>query len=148
MLTKGNKIKMVKELPGFNRVGDIFEVVNVNDDGSITIKSSYGVGIMSYKEFEEYFKVVEELKWVKLNDYIINPGKDLVNSLCNLSIGKIGDMEIKTDNEEFVMLKFGDYVVEAKLHPDDEFDLIKGIKICLCRLNNLINKKILNSLIK
>lgn len=148
MLTKGNEIKMVKEISGFNRVGDTFEVVNVNDDGSIIIKSSYGVGVMSYKEFEEYFKVVEELKWVKLNDYIINLDEDLVKLLCNLSIGKIGDMEIKTDNGEFVMLRFGDYVTEAKLHPDDEFDLIKGIKICIYRLNNLINRELLNALIK
>lgn len=147
MLVKGNKIEMVKALPHFNMVGDVFEVVHVGLDGSITIKSSYGIGVMSYKEFEEYFKIVKEYEWVKLNEYIINPDMDLVKSLCDLSIGKIGDMDIKTDNEKFVMLKFGEYVTEAKLHPEDEFDLIKGIKICICRLNKIINKKILNKLI-
>lgn len=148
MLVKGNKIEMIKALPEFNMVGDVFEVTNVGADGSITIKSSYGIGVMSYKEFEEYFKIVKEYEWVKLNEYIINPDMDLVKSLCDLSIGKIGDMDIKTDNEKFVMLKCGKYVTEAKLHPEDEFNLIKGIKICICRLNKIINRKMLSRLIK
>lgn len=42
MLIKGNKIKMIKAIGDFNKVGDIFEVTNISNDGSITIKAPYG----------------------------------------------------------------------------------------------------------
>ena len=47
MLVKGDKIKMTKAISGFNKVGDIFEVMGIFDSGSISFKCSYGTGLMT-----------------------------------------------------------------------------------------------------
>lgn len=62
MLVKGDKIKQVKEINGFNKVGDEFLIKDI-DVGVITFESTYGRGVMSYDEFERYFEKVVEEKW-------------------------------------------------------------------------------------
>ncbi|MGL4450710.1 MAG: hypothetical protein ACRCTZ_05925 [Sarcina sp.] len=146
MLVNGNKIKMIKAIPGFDRVGEEFEVSNVSEDGTITIRTSYGVGVMSYKEFENHFELVKEYKWVKLSEFFGEFEEDELEDLAKLSIGSLVDIEIQTDCEYFIKLKYGFFEVGSYLHPEDEFDRKRGINICICRLNEQINKFMLKQL--
>lgn len=129
MLIKGNKVKMIKALGDFNKVGDIFEVTNISDEGSITIKAPYGIGIMSYKEFEQNFEIYKEIKWT---DWIKIDGK--------LSC------YYKTNNVDTVIVKRLGVVKEARLHPDDVFDLNVGIEIAYLRATIEIHKNRLKRL--
>lgn len=60
MITKGTKIKLVKRIGSFDKVGEICEVVKVNENAVITFKCSIGMGCMSYDELNKYFEVCEE----------------------------------------------------------------------------------------
>ena len=56
MLLQGDIIKLVHPINGFDRVGDIYEVVDILDGGMISFRCGYGAGVMSYDEFETYFE--------------------------------------------------------------------------------------------
>lgn len=118
MLIKGDKIKQVKEINGFNRVGDIFEVVGI-DDNSISIKSDIGVGIMSYCEFEKYFeKVIEETwsEWKEQYNYLFDD---------------ILEYRIKGRVTE---CRFSDGIhTYSKNMDEDEYSLKKGIDVCVIK---------------
>ena len=64
MITSGSRIKLVKPMGMFNKVGEICEVVKVNEDAVIIFKCSFGMGCMSYDELDRYF-VVEDNKELK-----------------------------------------------------------------------------------
>ena len=64
MLIVGDKIKQTKALPGYDRIGDVFEVTTVQD-AVISFQTVYGCGIMSYNEYETYFEKVIERHWTK-----------------------------------------------------------------------------------
>lgn len=57
MIAKGSRIKLVKPMGMFDKVGEICEVVKVNEDAVITFKCSIGYGCMSYDELDRYFEV-------------------------------------------------------------------------------------------
>ena len=62
MLVKGNKIKMIKEIGSQKLLNQIFEVVKISNDIIEFSHNYYGKGVMSYKEFEEYFELIKEVK--------------------------------------------------------------------------------------
>lgn len=68
MIAKGSRIKLVKPMGMFDKVGEICEVVKVNEDAVITFKCSLGYGCMSYDELDKYF-VVEEFNNTKPKKY-------------------------------------------------------------------------------
>ena len=117
MLIKGDKIKQVKEINGFNRVGDIFEVVDI-DGNSISIKSDIGVGIMSYCEFEKYFEKVVEETWSEWKTYYYND-KHLLRYRTK---GRLTECEFSDGIHTF-----------SKNMDEDEYDLEKGIKVCIIK---------------
>ena len=57
MIAKGSRIKLVQPMGMFDKVEEICEVVNVNEDAVITFKCSFGMGCMSYDELSKYFEV-------------------------------------------------------------------------------------------
>ena len=57
MIAKGSRIKLVQPMGMFDKVGEICEVVKVNEDAVITFKCSLGMGCMSYDELDRYFEV-------------------------------------------------------------------------------------------
>ena len=57
MITKGSRIKLVHPMGMFDKVGEICEVVKVNEDAVITFKCSLRMGCMSYDELDRYFEV-------------------------------------------------------------------------------------------
>lgn len=109
MLLKGDKIKQVKEINGFNKVGFEFEVLDI-DMGMISFISSFGKGIMSYDEFEKYFEKVVEEVWSDWN----------TDSLIQYRTkGKLIECKFHDGTHTF-----------AKCLPEDEFDLNIGLEIC------------------
>ena len=64
MLTKGDKIVLVNKMGAFTNVGEICEVIEVDENGTIWFKFGNGMhmGCMSANEFEKYFKKYEEPK--------------------------------------------------------------------------------------
>lgn len=138
MLIVGNKIKMIKAIDGLDKVGDEFEVTNIAEDGVITFKSSYGVGVMNYKEFEEHFEIVKEIVWTEWS------------SMGYLSdeFDGIGVIH-RTNNVDRVEVYGGSGLkTVAKLHPNDIFDFEKGLDIAMLRMKKLILDKKLKELIK
>lgn len=125
MLIKGDKIKLVKDMQPFS-IGDIFEVVNVSDDGVITIKNKYGQGIMSYDIFTKYFEKIQPREWTKWKNIEVQ-----------------GNVIKYRTNGKRVMVRYGIYVAIANCHPDDVFDLDTGLQLAISRLNYKIAKQVL-----
>lgn len=64
-MIKGDKIKLVKKMGMFDNIGEICEVINVDENGVISFrfgKNGMHLGCMSYNEFEKYFELVQETK--------------------------------------------------------------------------------------
>lgn len=54
-MIKGDKIKLVKKMGMFDNIGEICEVINVDENGVISFrfgKNGMHLGCMSYNEFE------------------------------------------------------------------------------------------------
>ena len=119
MLLIGDKIKLVNPIGEFNRVGDVFDVTDILDGGEILFSCSYGLGVMSYDEFERYFEKKRILTWSRWE-----------------AIRFDGDSVIYTyrTNGKRIELRHGNLRASASCHEGDDFDLNKGLTLCLARL--------------
>ena len=80
MIIKGDKIKLVQKIGNFDKVGDVFEITGV-DDGIVSFSCGYGTGCMTYEEFENYFKKLNQLKRdIEVNGRAIT--MDLLLTIC------------------------------------------------------------------
>lgn len=64
-MIKGDKIRLIAKMGMFDNIGEICEVVNVDENGVISFrfgKNGMHLGCMSYNEFEKYFELVQETK--------------------------------------------------------------------------------------
>lgn len=113
MLTNGDRIKMVNSINGLDcLVNKVFEVISV-DNGVISFKSDFGIGFMSEDEFKNNFVMVRNwTKWIYTTKFYA----------------------YKTDNKKYVKVKKDGSKTRASCHPTDEFDLNKGIAVCLKRI--------------
>lgn len=134
MITKGSKIKLVKPMGLFNKIGEICEVVKINEDAVITFKCSLGMGCMSYNELDKYFEVCDNAKiknkpkrtwnnWV--NDVWVYFDKDGRNYKVPVKYRNNGkQVQLRTDwNYE------SNIQVKASCNKTDEFDLDLGLDI-------------------
>lgn len=118
LVIKGDKIKQVNEIMGFNYVGEEFEVVGV-DMGVISFSCSMGTGVMSYDELEKYFEKVVEIKW---SEWEIDPANESLMYRVKDKLIELADIN-------------GDYSsVFAKCLSSDEFELEVGLDICRKKL--------------
>lgn len=115
MLLVGDKIKQVKEIKGFNFVGREFSVDAV-EGNSISFSSSFGRGVMTLTEFEEYF------------EKIIEPNREPSWSEWEL-YERFLEYRVKGDLVE-VRSIYGGGSVFCKPCEEDKFDLQKGLEIC------------------
>lgn len=120
MLVKGRKIKMVKAMPNFNKVGQEFEVTDIKD-GAIFFKCNFGAGLMSYKEYKEYFTEVKTLQWSKWMTMLISDEQITYRA-----------------NGKDVQVSYLGVLGVAKCHDEDTFDLSKGLSLAYQRAK--INK--------
>jgi len=108
----GNTIEMVKPIGKCDMIGCRFKVTDITDD-QIEFISKFGIGYMSYTEFDTYFvKHRVWTSWIK-----IAPG-----------------FSYKTDGEKYVRVKFGEYKVKASCNKMDTFDLKTGICVCMGKI--------------
>lgn len=70
MLNTGDKIILTNEMGMFTNVGEVCEVVQVEDNGNIwfTFGNGMHLGCMSSDEFEKYFEVCEEPGHMTMDD--------------------------------------------------------------------------------
>lgn len=67
MITNGSKIQLVSPMGVFTNVGEVCEVIDINTYGgvvSISFKFGNGrhLGVMSFDEYQKYFKEYEEVE--------------------------------------------------------------------------------------
>ncbi len=139
MLIEGNKIKLIKKIQGLGifEIGDIFIVTSIEDNGNIHFKTDYGMGFMSYSEFKEHFEIVnnKEKKEYNWDDWKLRA-----------SLSK-GDAYIYRTNYKKVIVNKDGFKASATCHDTDEFDLDKGIELCMARIEVKKAKHKLNLLL-
>lgn len=119
MLTVGDKIKMVKQIGDFEcLVERVFEVTNVRNGVISLMVDGVGIGVMSEDEFKKYFVMVRNwTKWIHTVDFYA----------------------YKTDNKKYVKVRCGEHLVRASCHPNDNFNLLKGIEVGLGKIKTKLN---------
>lgn len=136
MLIKGDKIKMVATIPQFNRVGEIFKIIDISETGVITFQASYGRGIMSYDECEKYFEKIEDkpLIWGEWQD------------VSDIEFGtyRTNGKTIEMVDEMYGKIK----KVKTTCLDGDVFDLEKGLELCKAKIRVLRAKSSINESIK
>lgn len=139
MIAKGSRIKLVQPMGMFDKVGEICEVVNVNEDAVIIFKCSFGMGCMSYDELDRYF-VVEgfdnakpkksKRKWSDWNYdsfiYYNFEGNSCVVPVKYRNNGKIVDLRTDWENvtEDKPNLR-----VKASCNKNDKFNIDTGLDL-------------------
>lgn len=133
MIIKGDKIKLVKKVGSFNKIGDIFEVTSV-DDGVISFTCGYGTGCMSYAEFEKYFERCEnhegtkrKNKWTRWR--ITDPIE-----IEDIEGNKRWFCYSVRSNGKKVQVKKDNLRAEATCCKDDTFNFAIGMKLAEKRL--------------
>ena len=122
MLVVGDKIKQVSPICGFDKVGETFDVIGI-DDGAISFKADFGVGVMSWDEFKNHFEKYIEKERKKLPWTYWIAGKDDAHNLY-----------LYKTNCNKVVVKEDGIKAESCCHPLDLFDLTVGLNIALARI--------------
>lgn len=135
-MIKGDKIKLVKKMGMFDNIGEICEVINVDENGVI----SFGFGIngihlgcMSYNEFEKYFELVQETKrewssWKTERLFYENLNGDHISTtIYYRHNGKKIRVKGLCEDGTFVS-------AESSCHSEDKFNLDRGLKLAEYRL--------------
>lgn len=138
MITKGNKIKLIKPMGVFDNIGEICEVTNVTEDGGISFRfGGCHLGCMSYSEYEKYFEPYEpspkKREWTGWTKIVI--------SYCDLfDVGKMRNAEVRNNGKTTQIrtkLNSDDktYIkAESNCSPTDEFDFLTGVELAKYRL--------------
>lgn len=144
-MIKGDKIKLANPMGVFTNVGEICEVVNVDENGMISFrfgKNGMHLGCMSYNEFDKYFELVPESKhewseWKNERLFYKNLNGSHVSTTirCRHNCKKV-QVKYNCGNDVFIK-------AEASCHKEDEFDFEKGFKLAKCRLIvKMLNKEV------
>ena len=138
-IKKGDLIKLVEPMGMLTNVGEIYEVVNVSENGEITFKVSanaFGMFLctMSADEFDRYFEKyeepVEEETFTITADYIDEIMENTEIKVLPSVFGKCTVVAAKLPN--------GFVIVESSACVDPRnYDEDMGVEICM---NKIINK--------
>lgn len=138
-MIKGDKIKLAHEMGVFTNIGEICEVTDIKEDGTICFKFGGGkhLGCMSYDEYKKYFEPVMEEKqeskkkwtnWYRKNSY----------RLSILHGVRYPIPIYYRDNGKKVQVKCyafdKTYRSESTCHRDDKFILNRGLGLAIKRL--------------
>ena len=130
-MIKGDKIRLKAKMGVFDNIGEVCEVTDIKDDGSICFKFGNGrhLGCMSLDEYEKYFELVVEEK---------EPAKRVWSKWkpCSLDGYYIDLYALFRDNGKRVQVKLKDGSIKASAtcRNDDEFSLAKGLDLSERRL--------------
>lgn len=156
MIVKGSKIKLVKPMGVFDKIGEICEVVRVDENAVITFKCSIGYGCMSYDELDRYFEVEDnkELKnkfkrqWTNWEYdsfiYYNFEGNSCVVPVKYRNNGKIVDLRTDWENatEDKPNLR-----AKATCNKNDKFDFDSGLDLADYRMQIKFLKRKLEDMI-
>lgn len=156
MIVRGSKIKLVKPMGVFDKIGEICEVVRVDENAVITFKCSIGYGCMSYDELDRYFEVEDnkELKnkfkrqWTdwKYDSFIYYnfEGNSCVVPVKYRNNGKIVDLRTDWENatEDKPNLR-----AKATCNKNDKFDFDSGLDLADNRMQIKFLKRKLEDMI-
>lgn len=138
MITKGSKIKLVKEMGEFDNIGEVCVVIKVTEDGVISFKFGDGMhlGCMSYDEYEKYF--VDYVEPQKIAREWSDWEYDYVNYCDYTGEAMCCDIKVR-DNGKKVQLVCTEGIheglkSESTCSNSDEFDYDKGYDLAYARL--------------
>lgn len=142
-MIKGDRIKLIKSMGEFTNVGEICEVVKVDEDGVISFRfgrNGAHLGCMSYNEFEKYFELVKKEepkkhKWSKWAQ----------KKFCYRDLNSANNIRVVyyRENGKKVQVKLPGTNLrsEATCCKEDKFDFNKGFELAKKRLLVKILKK-------
>ena len=134
-MIKGDKIRLKSKMGVFDNIGEICEVTDISDGGSICFKFGNGrhLGCMSFDEYKKYFELVEEKesikrtwsKWEPYHSQFYDPDG------YNIDL----DAFVR-ENGKRVQIKLADESLKARAtcRNDDEFSFKKGLDLAERRL--------------
>lgn len=132
-IVKGDKIRLINPMGVFTNVGEICDVIDVNEFGVISFKFGNGrhMGCMSHDEFEKYFEKYEEPKnntvTNEMIEEIMNHSKVVVNTVFD----KCTVVSCKLPN--------GFVIVESSACVDPKnYDYDMGVEICMKKIINKV----------
>jgi len=142
-MIKGDKIKLVKPMGAFTNVGEICEVVDVQNGGVISFKFGGGkhLGCMSYDEFERYFELVsvenkvekKKHEWSEWKDIL--PPSGFYDPTTDKHVNVV--LEWRTDNEKRVQVRMKDNLQlrsRSSCYKDDKFSVTDGYNLAKYRV--------------
>lgn len=140
-MIKGDKIKLVKPMGVFTNVGEVCEVTDIREDGSIWFRfGGVHLGCMSYDEYEKYFEPVKEKvkrEWSEWKQCLYDFDFDCRAYGLKISDSIFGDLWYR-DNGKRIQIKttMGDKNIRASATccDNDEFDLETGLELAIKRL--------------
>lgn len=140
-MIKGDKIKLAHEMGVFTNIGEICEVTDIKEDGTICFKFGGGkhLGCMSYDEYKKYFEPVmeekQELKrerkwsaWDKKYNQI------LLHMNCTIYLAPVfyryngKKVQVKIEIRDKI------FRAESVCHKDDKFSIHIGYDLAVKRL--------------
>ena len=134
-MIKGDKIRLKSKMGVFDNIGEICEVTDINDDGSICFKFGNGrhLGCMSFNEYKKYFELVEEKESIKRTWSKWKPWRSQFYDTDGYNI----DLDtFVRENGKHVQIKLTDESLKASAtcRNDDEFSFEKGLDLAERRL--------------
>lgn len=134
-MIKGDKIRLKSKMGVFDNIGEICEVTDISDDGSICFKFGNGrhLGCMSFDEYKKYFELVEEKEPIKR---AWSEWKSDVAIFYNLTGECIKEEIYYRENGKCVQVKLKDESLKssASCCKKDEFDFWTGRELAERRL--------------
>ena len=134
-MIKGDKIRLKSKMGVFDNIGEICEVTDISDDGSICFKFGNGrhLGCMSFNEYKKYFELVEEKGSIKRTWSKWKPWRSQFYDTDGYNI----DLDtFVRENGKRVQIKLADESLKARAtcRNDDEFSFEKGLDLAERRL--------------
>ena len=130
-MIKGDRIKLIKKMGAFNNIGEICEIIDIQEGGVIYFKfGGCHLGCMSYDEYEKYFEKVEISVKRAWSDW------SLAHELTFMDI-KGDEKTIKyqyRDNGKRVQIRSGALKAGSSCYDEDEFSLSSGLVLAEMRL--------------
>lgn len=140
-MIKGDKIKLIKPMGEFTNVGEVCEVVKVDEDGVISFRfgrNGVHLGCMSYNEFEKYFELIDKENskkkskktWCKWRNFVFNCYDPNLKPLSLEGFYRTNGKKVQV---KYILGNDKTLRAEATCCNKDKFDLVKGLKLAQYR---------------
>lgn len=130
-IIRNDRVVLIKEMESLKQVGNAFEVANILDDAIVLRDADTKIAVASVdiKEFDQYFKKVDEVEGWTAWSRMINPVGDMIAEYRT----NFKKVEVRITND---MLGYPNQKVirsTATCSQCDEFDISFGIHLAYLR---------------